>query len=178
MGLKLKLILIVLIMVLSAVAIVLVFTLIRSSSMQTSSAYEYAAELAVSSSTEIQRRTEIYTDYTHLLSTIFSDYETTEENLRRTMFSEILLSVVTQNQSIQGVWTAWLPNTIDSYDARLGQYKAYYTKRRTGNVEDLSADGYDGWQGYLANMTENPTLADPVWRETFGRGNVPVVSSM
>ncbi|MDR0321570.1 MAG: methyl-accepting chemotaxis protein [Treponema sp.] len=179
MGLKVKLILIILVMVLASVAIVLVFTLLRSSSMQTKSAFEYADELATSSASEIRRRTEVYTDYTNLLSKIFSDYETTAENLRRTMFSDILLSVVTQNENIQGVWTAWLPNTIDTYDARLGgQYKVYLTKRLTGNVEDFSADGYDGWQGYLSSMTDKPILADPIWRETFGRGNVPVVSSI
>jgi hypothetical protein len=71
--------------------------------MQTQSAYEYAAELATSSSTEIQRRTEVYSDYTNLIAKVFSDYETTAENLRRTIFTEMLKSVGEQYENIQGV---------------------------------------------------------------------------
>jgi methyl-accepting chemotaxis protein len=164
-------------MILSTVAIVLVFTLVRASSMQTSTTYEYAGEMANSAGVEIQRRIEVYTDYTKILAEIFSDFETTNENLRRTMFDDILLSVTTQNENIPGVWTAWLPNTIDSYDAQQGQYKTYYTRRRTGSVEDLSAQGYDGWERYLAT-TDRPLLAEPIWMDMFGRGNVPIVSSI
>jgi hypothetical protein len=145
MGLRIKLILIIIAMILFTVAIVLVFTLVRASSMQTSTTYDYAEEMASGAAVEIQRRIEVYTDYTKILAEIFSDFETTAESQRRTMFNDILLSITTQNENIPGVWTAWLPNTIDSYDAQQGQYKTYYTRRRTGSVEDLSAQGYDGW---------------------------------
>jgi methyl-accepting chemotaxis protein len=77
-----------------------------------------------------------------------------------------------------GIFTAWLPNTIDSYDAQQGQYQSFYTRRRTGNVERIPA-GYEGWQDYLANITESgkPVLETPVWREIFNYGNVPIISA-
>ncbi|MDR0312943.1 MAG: methyl-accepting chemotaxis protein [Treponema sp.] len=179
MGLRLKFTAIIIAMVLSAVAIVLVFTLIRSSSMQTSTTYEFADELARASSIEIQRRIEVYTDYTSVLAEIFHGYDSITEDMRRTMFSDILNSVIEQNENITGIWTAWLPNTIDSNDARMGgQFKAYFTRMNTGRVEDLSDVGYDGWQGYLGSMTDKAVLLDPVWRDVAGRGNVPVVSTM
>jgi methyl-accepting chemotaxis protein len=178
MGLKLRLILIILAMVLASVAIVLVFVLTRASSMQLATTYDYASELARAESIEIQRRIEVYTDYANILSMIFSDYETSPENLRRTMFTDMLKSTLAQNENLPGLWTAWLPNTIDTYDAQQGQFKAYYTRRRTGSIEDLSVEGYDGWQGYLANMTDKASLATPTWRDVAGRGNVPVGSAL
>jgi len=75
-----------------------------------------------------------------------------------------------------GIWTAWLPNTIDSRDAELGQYQTFYT-RRAGTLEYISA-GYEGWQKFLAEMTEVPDIASPVWRDIHGFGNVPIVAVM
>jgi hypothetical protein len=145
-------------------------------SLQTAIAYEYAMELARAEAIEIQRRIEVYTGYTSIIARVFSNYETTEENSRRTMFNYILRSTIELNESITSIWTAWLPNTIDSHDAGQGQYKSFYTTRRPGSVEDLSTDGYDGWQGFLETMTDKAQLADPVWKDIFGRGNVPVVA--
>jgi methyl-accepting chemotaxis protein len=180
MSLKVKLISIILAMVLSAVAIVLVFTLIRSSSMQTATTYEYAEELAKGASIEIQRRIEVYTDYASIVATIFHDFEDLPENARRSTFNQILFSIVENNENVPGIWTAWLPNTIDSYDAQLGQYKAYYTRRTSMDVEDWSEQGYENWEGYLAAARADPTpfLVNPVWRDVVGRGNVPVVCAM
>jgi methyl-accepting chemotaxis protein len=167
-------------MVLSAVAIVLVFTLIRASSMQTETTYEYAEQLAKGASVEIQRRVEVYTDYANIVSKIFGDFELLIENERRDSFNQILRSIIESNQNIPGIWTAWLPNTIDSYDAQLGQYKAFFTRRASTDVEDWSAQGYDGWENYLATVRANPVpfLVTPVWRDIVGRGNVPVVCAM
>jgi methyl-accepting chemotaxis protein len=177
MSIRIKLISVILAMTLAAIAMVLVFTLTRSSSLQTATTYDYATELARASAIEIQRRIETYNGYSNVISQIFDDYETTPENLRRTTFNDILSSVIEQNTNILGIWTAWLPNTIDSYDAQLGQYQTFYTRRRTGNVELLEA-GYEGWQGYLAAMDNKPKIADPIWRDIHGLGNVPIVANM
>jgi methyl-accepting chemotaxis protein len=176
-GLKIKLITVILTMVLAVLAIFTVITLVQSSGLQRTTTYEYAGELAKHNATEIQRRIETYTSYATILSQMFSDYETTAENVRRSTFNDILQSTIQQNVNIMGIFTAWLPNTIDSYDAARGQYQSFYTRRRTGNVEFMPA-GYDGWQGYLSNMTmlAKPVLETPVWREVFGRGIVPVIS--
>ncbi|MDR0289647.1 MAG: methyl-accepting chemotaxis protein [Treponema sp.] len=178
MGLRLKFTAVIIAMLLVSIASVLTFALIRSSNMQITTTYEYAAELARAEATEIQRRIEVYTDMTNILSQILSDYETTAENLRRTMFTDILKSTIEQNQNITGIWTAWLPGSIDSYDDQRGQYKVYFTRIRTGSVEDMSAEGYEGWQGYLANASSKAVLASPIWRDVSGRGNAPVVAAM
>jgi len=174
MSLRIKLISIILAMVLAVLAIFAVITLRQSANLQRATTYGYAQELAKSGSIEIQRRVEAYTRYTTIIAQMFSDYETTAESTRRSAYNDILESTIQQNVNIMGIFTAWLPGSIDSGNI---QYQSFYTRRRTGNVEHMPA-GYEGWQGYLANMTANgkPVLEPPVWRDIFGRGNVPVIS--
>jgi methyl-accepting chemotaxis protein len=88
----------------------------------------------------------------------------------------MLSSTIEQNKQIIGIFTAWKPYTIDSYDAQVGQYQVFYTRRRTGNVELVSA-GYEDWEKYLAEMADKPVLPNPVWRDIVNYGNVPIVSA-
>ena len=177
MSLKFKLTSVIFAMTLAVIVILSVFTLSRSSSLQTAAAYQNAGEMAKSSSIEIQRRIESFTSYGKIISMLFSDFESTEEELRRYTFSDTLHGAIEQNELIMGIFTAWLPDTIDSRDAELGQYQEFYTRRRTGKVEHMPA-GYEGWQGYLSDMAVSgkPGLEPPVWRDIFGRGNVPIIS--
>jgi methyl-accepting chemotaxis protein len=164
-------------MVLAVLAIFASLTLRQSANLQRATTYDYAEELAKSGSIEIQRRIEAYTRYTTILAQIFSEFETTAEDLRRHTYDDILESTIQQNENIMGIFSAWLPGAIDSGDNRFGQYIPFFTRRRTGNVEYMP-QGYDGWQGYLTHMIElgRPVLESPVWRDVFGRGNVPVIS--
>ena len=177
MSLRIKLTSTIIIIILAVITVLSVFLLTRSGSLQTDTTFVYAEEMAISNSIEIQRRIEKFTGYGKILAQIFSDYENTAELTRRESFNDFLRGTIQQNELITGIWTAWLSDTIDNRDAELGQYQTYYTRRITGNVELLS-DGYDGWQGYLANITDKPEIASPVWREVFGYGDVPVVSIM
>ena len=177
MSLKVKLVSIFLAMILVIIASLSVVILHKSNNMQRNTAFQYAEVLAKANSIEIQRRIESFTDYANILSQLFSSYETTSEKLRRDSFNDIMESTLQQNERIIGIWSAWLPNTIDSYDADLGQYQAFYTRRNTGQVELIQA-GYEGWKGYLAEMTSKPEIASPVWRDVFGHGNVPVIAVM
>jgi methyl-accepting chemotaxis protein len=133
--------------------------------------------LARANALEIQQRIGAFTSYGDVLAHLFSEYENTAEYLRRDSYNDVLESTIQQNVLIMGIWTAWLPNTIDSRDSELGQYQTFYTRRRTGNVERLAA-GYEGWEGYLANIKDKPEIASPIWRDIYGQGNVPVVSVM
>jgi methyl-accepting chemotaxis protein len=164
-------------MILAVIVILSVFTLSRANSLQTAAAYQYADEMAKANAIEIQRRIELFTSYGEVISMLYSDFENTEEGLRRHTFSDILHGAIEQEVLIMGIFTAWLPNTIDGLDAELGQYQAFYTRRRTGKVEHMPA-GYEGWQGYLSNMAASgkPNLESPVWRDIFGQGNVPIIS--
>jgi methyl-accepting chemotaxis protein len=174
MSLRFKLIAVILAMVLVVLAVFAVISLRQSSSLQRATTYQYADELAQGSATEIQRRIETFASYSTILAQMFSNYETTEESLRRSSYNDILQSTIEQNVNIMGIFTAWLPGAIDSGN---NQYQSFYTRRRTGNVEYMP-QGYDGWQDYLTNMTRRgkPDLESPVWREVFGRGVVPVIS--
>jgi methyl-accepting chemotaxis protein len=176
MSLKLKLTVIITAMILVVIVVLSAINVSRSAKLQKATTYLYADEMASANAVEIQRRVETFLDYTSILSQVFSDYESTSENIRRSTYDELLSSTIEQNKQILGIFTAWKPNTIDSYDAYLGQYQTFYTRRRTGNVE-LVAAGYEDWERYLAEMTTKPILADPVWRDIVNYGNVPIVSA-
>ena len=177
MKLRTKLTVIVIVMILAVVTVLSVIILKRSADLQVSAAYQYAEAMARANAIEIQRRIEYFTGYGEILAQIFSDYETTDEKLRRSSYNDLLRGTIQQNALIMGIWTAWLPGTIDRRDGELGQYQAFFTRRRAGSVEHLPA-GYEGWQAYLAEMTDKPEIASPVWRDIFGHGNVPIVAVM
>ena len=177
MSLKFRLTSIICVMIAVVIVILSVITINQSGKMQTATTYNYAEELAEKNATEIQRRFEKFLNYGEVLAQIFNDYESTDEELRRHTYDDLLRGTIQQHTRIMGIFTAWLPGTIDSYDAKQGQYQAFFTRRRTGNVERIPA-GYEGWQNYLANMVigGKPVLETPVWRDVFGHGNVPVIS--
>ena len=177
MSLKFKLMLIILVMILAVIGSLLIINLTKSRSTQITTTYQYADMLAKSSAVEIQRQIETFTDCANMLSLIFSEYESTAENNRRDSFNDLMRGTIQQNALILGIWTAWLPDTVDGMDQELGQYQSFFTRRRTGEVEQLSA-GYEGWRNYLADMSGKPEIASPVWRDVFGHGNVPVISVM
>ena len=177
MSLKIRLTGIIIGIIAVIIAALTIITVTRSIRIQTEMAYLYADALAGENSKEVQRRIEVYADYAHILSMIMSDFETTPEHLRRDSYDDFMLSTIQQNPTISGIWTAWLPNTIDSYDEQFGVFKPFYTRRLTGNV-DLVAAGYDGHEQYLREMVQygKPVLEEPVWREFYGRGTVPIIS--
>ena len=175
MSLKIRLTAIIFAMLAVIVLTLSIITINRSTNLQTETVYLYADSLAGESSKEISRRIEVFTAFASVLSQVYSSFETTPENMRRETYDDFLESIIVTNPRITGVWTAWLPNTIDSYDAQRGQFQLYYTRRFTGNP-DFYPGGYEGWQGHLANMTNKPTISSPSWTEIYGMGVVPIVS--
>ena len=175
MSLKIRLTSIIVIMIAVVIAILSVIILTRASNLQREAIYRYAYALASENATELGRRIEAFTSYASIFSEIFSEFETTPENTRRDSYDDFLESTIQQNPRIMGIWTAWLPNTIDNNDAALGQYQRFFVRWRTGDVEFVP-EGYDGWQLLLQNMTGKPAIASPVWRDVYGHGNVPIVA--
>jgi methyl-accepting chemotaxis protein len=165
-------------MVAAVIAILSIITINQSRKMQVATTYSYAEELAEKNAVEVRRRFEKFLNYGEVLAQILSEYESTEENSRRQSYDELLRSTIQQQTRIMGIFTAWFPNTIDRYDGRMGQYQTFYTRRRTGNVERITA-GYEGWREYLDQIavSRNPVLETPVWRDIFGYGNVPIISA-
>ena len=130
MSLRVKLTSVILAMIIVIIAGLEVFTLMRASGMQSESTHLYAGQMAKANSIEIQRRIEVYSDFTNIISLIFNEYETTAEDLRRHTYNDILESTIQQNVNIMGIFSAWLPGTIDSYDAQQGQYIPYKRPHR------------------------------------------------
>jgi len=186
MSLRIKLTTIILVMILVSVAILSVFNLTRSSALQLDTTHTYAQTLAKLNAKEVQRQMEVFTDYGNVLVQIFNSYEDTEMSGRRKMYDDVMHSLISTVDSIAGIWTAWFPNTIDNQDAKLGQYQTYF-HRLNGPVVREPA-GFEGWQSQLARVTAQgltsttgrepafQELADVVWMNVTGKGNVPIVS--
>jgi methyl-accepting chemotaxis protein len=186
MSLRVKLTTIILSMILASVTVLSVFTLVRSANLQVDTTHTYAQTLAELNAKEVQRQMEVFTDYGNVLVQIFNSYEDTEINRRRGMYDDVMHSLISTVDSILGIWTAWLPGTIDDQDAELGQYQTYF-HRRNGPVVREPA-GFEGWQNQLSRITAQgltsttgrepafQELADVFWVDVAGRGNVPVVA--
>jgi len=186
MSLRIKLTTIILIMILVSVAVLSVFTLTRSRALQLDTTHTYDQTLAKLNAKEVQRQMEVFTDYGNVLVQIFNSYEDTEMSGRRTMYDDVMYSLIATVDSIAGIWTAWFPGTIDNMDAVLGQYQTYF-HRMNGPVVREPA-GFEGWQGHLARVTAQgltsttgrepafQELADVFWANVSGKGNVPIVS--
>ena len=186
MSLRIKLTVIILVMILVSVAVLSVFNLTRSSALQLDTTHTYAQTLAKLNAKEVQRQMEVFTDYGNVLVQIFNSYEDTEMSGRRKMYDDVMRSLISTVDSILGIWTAWLPDTIDNQDAQLGQYQTYF-HRLNGPVVREPA-GFEGWQSQLARVTPQgltsttgrepafQELADVVWVNVPGKGNVPIVS--
>jgi methyl-accepting chemotaxis protein len=174
MKLRTKLTLVVIGMIVVVIAVSSVITLKRSSDLQTELAYTYAEEVAHANSNDIERRMEGYLSVARSLAQIYGEYDTLPAEMRRDVFDDMLLSLMNRNQNYIGLWTAWLPNSLDDRDAELGQFQVTYT-RQNGPVERLPG-GFEGWQGYLANLRDEAILSNPQWRNIAGQGEVPVVT--
>ena len=178
MNLRFKLTSIIFVMIAVIIAVLSIIAINQSSKLQMTTTYSYAEELIGKNAVEVQRRFEKFLNYGEVLAQVLSDYEDTDESIRRHTYDDLLRGTIQQQTRIMGIFTAWFPDTIDSYDAKRGQYQSFFTRRRTGSVERISA-GYEGWQEYLANIAEGgkPVLETPVWRDIFGYGNVPIISA-
>jgi len=179
MSIKIRLTAIIFAMITVIIAVLTIIVVSTASRLQTETTYMYADSLSGENSKEISRRIETFTAYGSILSEIFGEYESNAEATRRYTYNNFLRSTINANTRIVGIWTAWLPNTIDSYDAAQGQFQSYFTRINTGEVEYI-AEGYSGWQGNLSTMaiSNKPTINSPVWRDAYGYGNVPVINIM
>jgi methyl-accepting chemotaxis protein len=169
MKLKFRLSLIVIALITAIVAISSIVILSRSSAMITQLAYEAANETAKSNSIDVAKRIGVYVTVAKTIAQYFGEYNTIAEANRRATNDDVLYSIFNQNQNYYSLWTAWLPNTIDSYDARLGRYITAYT-RASGSVERLPG-GYTNWERMLTDTLADSAeakIAEPVWLNVNG----------
>jgi methyl-accepting chemotaxis protein len=176
MKLKLKLSLMVILLIFAVVLISSVITLTRSRGLIVDEAYEYVMQIAETYGVSLEKRFESYIRPAMVISEVFGEYHTIPVDERRTMFDNILKSLMTWNEDYVGMWTAWLPNALDGLDAREGRYTTTFT-RRNGPIEKMD-QGYEGWETYLNNMMSSSSkamISDPEWRIVGGK-EVPVVT--
>ena len=177
MKLKIKLTLVVIAMIVVVMSVSSVITLTRASDLQIKAAYDHALQLAQTHSIDIERRTEAYIRLVKVVAQVFGEYHTLPLELRRTVFDDMMLSLMNRNQNYTGLWTAWYPNALDGQDARLGRYLTSFT-RRDGPVERMP-EGNEDWEKLMAETLQDPTTAtmtEPVWRQVSGFGEVPVIT--
>ncbi|GHU31127.1 methyl-accepting chemotaxis protein [Spirochaetia bacterium] len=175
MKLKTKLTLVVIAIIVVIVTASSVITLTRSSTLITQVAYDHAEQVAHTNAVQIERRMEVYLRTVKVMAQIFGEYYNFPEERRRINFDDMMLSLMNRNMNYTGVWTAWYPDVLDSFDDQLGQYNTAYT-RRNGPVEKMP-NGFEDWQEYLVETTKDEYgyMRDPVWRIVAGK-EVPVIT--
>ena len=177
MKLKTRFSLVVITIIVVVMSVSSLITLNQSSRIQTNAAFEYVEEIAQANAVDIEKRVGVYVQTVKVLAQIYGEYHTLPAEIRRPVFDDMMLSLMNQNENFTGIWTAWLPNTLDGMDAQLGSYHTSYT-RRDGPVRKMP-DGFEDWQNLLSTVLKDPSLgiiSDPVWRQVSGKGEVPVIS--
>src|SRR5215469_16288579 len=158
MKLKIKLTLVVIAMAAAAIAITAVITLSRSSALISNAAYEYAQTLAEREAIDITKTFQIYSLTATIVAQTFGEFYTLPAEMRRTVFDDNLDAIVTVNDSIMGMWTAWLPNSLDGMDAQLGPYISYYAQDGIGGATRRMEGGYPNWQNLLQMAISDEAL--------------------
>lgn len=174
MKLKMKLSIIVIAFIITIISVSSVITLNRSRKLIIEAANDYAMQTAHTYAVSIKNSMEAYLRTAKTLAQIFGEYHTFSPETRRDNFDDILWSLMSRNENYTGIWTAWVPNALDNLDDQLGRYYTSYT-RRNGPIERMS-EGFEGWETFLSNVTEEAIITNPTWRTVAGHGEVPVVT--
>ena len=90
----------------------------RASSMQSTSAMDYAGALAHGHTKDIQAKLEVPMDAARTLAQIMEGFENLDPEERRHDFDNMLKRVLEANPEFIGVWTCWEPNALDGLDAQ------------------------------------------------------------
>src|SRR5215469_6449686 len=172
MKLKIKLTLIVIAMAAAAIAITAVITLSRSSALISNAAYDYAQTLAEREAIDITKTFQIYSLTATIVAQTFGEFYTLPAEMRRTVFDDNLDAIVTVNDSIMGMWTAWLPNSLDGRDAQLGTYNTYFMQDGIGGPTIRVSEGYPNHQNLLQMAVADSALLffpNPEWKMIDGK---------
>src|SRR5215469_11551335 len=180
MKLRLKLTLIVIAMTVAGIAITAVITLTQASSLITEAAYEQTHTLAERESLDMSRIFENYSQVAATMAQVFGEYFTLPVDMRRSLFDDNLDAIVTVNDDIVGMWTAWLPNALDGRDNVInpetgtvyGPYITNIAQTVIGGESSKIPGGYEGWQNLLNMAIADDALIffpTPVWKVMGGK---------
>jgi methyl-accepting chemotaxis protein len=148
------------------IAIITTVILSRSITFQREAAMENMNNLASSIAKDIQSRYQTYVQVAKTLSNIMNSYQTTEADLRRIRYQDILSCMFESYPNFVGIYTLWQPNVLD-LDAEYantegasetGQFVPYYT-RESGRVEFKA---YPGYQQVLSRVSQEDMISNPI----------------
>jgi methyl-accepting chemotaxis protein len=172
MKLRIRLTLIVSVITAIVVSTLSVITLSQSSKLQTSAAIDNLISVAGKTAVDIQRRYEQYLYAARTMAQIMGTFEMIDEEDRRNRYNDILYGLIASNTHFVGIYTLWLPNTIDPFDKDYannenptGQYVSMYM--RQGN--SITAPSYPNYQQALANLSNKDLVGDPFQQTVNGK---------
>ncbi|MHC6203299.1 methyl-accepting chemotaxis protein [Breznakiellaceae bacterium SP9] len=167
MKLRYKLSLIVIVIMAAVVVSISTILLNRSSSLQRETTMNSVERLAKTEALEIEAAYLEIAMPAYDVAAILSNYEDEDEEIRRKMYTSILLSTIRNNPRIVDIFTVWKPNTIDSFDSQYagqvgagptGQFIPHYSEY-DGKIEFQSVFNY---QQYLSRLSNETVISDPM----------------
>ncbi|MHC6203298.1 methyl-accepting chemotaxis protein [Breznakiellaceae bacterium SP9] len=178
MKLRYKLSLIVIVIMAAVVVSISTILLNQSSNLQRKTVVDSVERLAKTTGLEIEVVYMGIAMSAKDVAAVLSDYEDDAEEIRRKMYTSILLSTIRSNSRIVDIFTVWKPNSIDSFDSLYagtegssptGQFIPRYSKNN-GKIEFSSTANY---QQYLGGLSNRIAISDPIpitldGKETLG----------
>jgi methyl-accepting chemotaxis protein len=163
--LRIKLSLIVSIITVIVVAATSIITLTQSSKLQTKTGTENLTNIAGKTAMDIQRRCEQYLYAARTTANIMGNYDIIEETDRRTRYDDMLYGLLKANPHFVSIYTLWKPNTLDEFDAYVGQYLSMYTQAN-GKIE---AQPYPKAQQMLNALSKQEIIGEPFSQSVNGK---------
>jgi methyl-accepting chemotaxis protein len=173
MKLKVRLTVIIALMMTMVIAVISIVLLRRATTLQSEAVYQNMENEAGILAKTLEARYQRYYDYAMNITYIFNNYESYSEETRREQFNAILYYTLKANPNFVGLYTVWLPNTIDRRDAELtgmegtdesGSYMPWYTQE--AGVIELHAYSENAlaYHSTLNNMSSIPVITNPTFR--------------
>jgi methyl-accepting chemotaxis protein len=174
MKLKIRLTVIIIIMMVVVVATVSVILLSRARALQIQAAEANLGNLTGLHSAELDAQFEVYLYSISTLSQIVNSYEVTDAAVRRSRYTEMLLSFMESNTSFVSLYMVWQPGVLDGRDREManttgtdesGNFIPWIVRER-GTLE-LRA--YTDWRQALEEAKNVPAIGNPVLRTVEGK---------
>jgi methyl-accepting chemotaxis protein len=136
--------------------------------MQTRTAESEITNLTGVASKNLQISFARYLNAIYAISYVMSDYKDVEAALRRKLFDQNMMAVVEGYEELVGMYTVWMPGTIDNDPE---PYDTFLTQRYTRNVEKYKLRNEPGQDltTIYATMTDVPTVSNVLPGKFLGK---------
>ncbi|MDR2363256.1 MAG: HAMP domain-containing protein, partial [Spirochaetaceae bacterium] len=167
MKLKLKLTAVIAIMMALVIAAISIVLLSRASALQIEAAEANLENMTGLHALELEGRYQVYLDVVTSLAHVMDSYQSIEPVLRRSQYIEMIRAVMDSRPNFVGMYTVWVPGTIDDRNAELANTPGTDASgnfiagiyRDTGSMELRACPD---WQNTLKAVRKIPTISDPI----------------